>query len=291
MPSVGTSVWLRIFAWALLGLALLLLGRSLWRRGKAIGFWRGGCLVRLAALAALAAGLSLSGAKIVGIVVAKRAEKGLRESVAEYGASSRVVERYVATYSALVEAPLFVAFRKRHAPLGGGAPEPEAAALTMLAELGTARLDTASLRHRAELAHQLARLSPEACRGLWTNQLEPARRLVSLDVLSDAELDAWFGLEARAAKLELARTVPTQSVSHERLEQAVAALLEKLPASEAGWLRQAWRSGSEGDANHGCLAYLTIADNRYRARSEDYAVLTRYLAAPSSIVRASHTQK
>lgn len=285
MPSVATLVWLRIIAWGTVGLASLIVCRVLYKKSKAIRFWRGGCLVRLAVLIALASGLSFAGIKIAGIVSAQRADKGLRESVAEYGASSRVVERYVATHLALIASPLFVAYQKRHRPLDGSAPESEASVLLTLAELGTARLDAASLRRSAELKQQLAHLSPEACRGLWTNELEPQQRLVALNVLSDTELDGWFALEARAAKLELAHTVKGESVSFERVERAVEALAERLPADKAGWFRQAWRSALAGDARTGCLVFQTLADNRDRVGSDDYAVLTRYLAAPNSVVR------
>jgi hypothetical protein len=272
-------------AWGAVGLASLIVCRVLYKKSKAIRFWRGGCLVRLAVLLALASGLSIAGSKIAGIVRAQRSEKGLRESVAEYGASSRVVERYVATHLALIASPLFVEYRKRHRPLDKSAPESEASVLLTLADLGTARLDAASLRQSAELRQQLAHLSPAACKGLWTNELEPAERLIALNVLSDAELDGWFALEARAAKLELAHTVKGESLSFERVERAVQTLAERLPADEANWFRQAWRSGLAGDAHNGCLAFQTLADNRHRVGSDDYAVLTRYLAAPNTVVR------
>jgi hypothetical protein len=291
MPLVGTLVWLKILAWGLLGLALLIVSRFVYKRAKKIRFWRGGCLVHLVALAVLLAGVSTAWTKIAEIVRAKRVEKALRASVAEYGASSRVMERLIATNLALIVSPLFVNYRERHAPLDGSAPEPEVVVLQTLAELGAARLDAASLRRSAELRQQLARLSPEACRGLWTNQLDPAQRLVALNVLADPELDSWFALESRAAKLELAGTVRGDSVSFERLEQAVEALVERLPAGQASWLRQVWRTGPDGDPHNACLAYLAIADNKDRVRSDDYAVLTRYLAAPNSIVRPSRTNK
>jgi hypothetical protein len=125
-----------------------------------------------------------------------------------------------------------------------------------LALHGLARLSLADLDQWNRLTGALADATPEACTEMSSRNPDPRRIGPALAHLSDADLRAWFELQARAARLELdGEAAPT--IDPTALDCGYDAMIASASPDDAEFLQTALAAAMLDDASACRLVRLT----------------------------------
>jgi hypothetical protein len=172
--------------------------------------------------------------------------------------------------------------RQRDAARTAGMPEAglpsmaeQASSLGALAAArGAARLSPAELAELAALRLQLLQRSPKICVGSWFGGVTQQDLMLAMDAAySDAEVQRWFELNLTAMRLELRAQEPLPALPPQAVGEALAALLDSLPAQGATALAQTLELGTDAAPEAACQALQLLLSGGLRLPEQQRAPL------------------